>query len=200
MKILKLIAIPIILVLTSLVFYALSQAQQKRLDSATLIVDGSDKLISYAGEYKAIIRNIDYEAYFMKIESTSEYLKITTYDQQEVVQKIFGVRVKENNQPYESLVVSNVYSDELIIIDEIDAYLFSLTLEADTIYDMQIFRLDDNPDTSSLEIEVFNIPNNIYNLKIFFDSVSITTLLFSAFYFVGGILMYFVRKKKISYK
>lgn len=200
MKILKLIAIPIILVLTSLVFYALSQAQQKRLDSATLIVDGSDKLISYAGEYKAIIRNIDYEAYFMKIESTSEYLKITTYDQQEVVQKIFGVRVKENNQPYESLVVSNVYSDELIIIDEIGAYLFSLTLEADTIYDMQIFRLDDNPDTSSLEIEVFNIPNNIYNLKIFFDSVSITTLLFSAFYFVGGLLMYFVRKKKISYK
>ena len=200
MKILKLILIPIILIFISVVFYVLSNVQQNKIDSASIKIDGTDKLVAYEGEYQAIIRNIDFDAYYLKIESTSEYLKITTYDQEEMIQKIFGVRVKKDNESYNSAVVSKVHSDNMTIIDEIDAYLFSLILEENTIYDMQLFRLDDNQDENNIEIEVFKIPNDIYNLKIFFDSVSITTLLFSVFYFAGGFFMYFVKKKKISYK
>jgi hypothetical protein len=200
MKIVKLIVIPIVLVIVSIVFYSLSAAQQKKIDSASIIVDGGEKLVNYGGEYKAIVRNIDYDAYYMKIESTSEYLKITTYDQEEIIQKVFGVRIKESNQVYDSSVVLNVYSDELIFIDDIDAYLFTISLEENRSYNFQLFRLDDNSDENNIEVEVFNIPNNVYNLKLFFDSLALTTLLFSALYFVGGLVMYFVKKKKISYK
>jgi hypothetical protein len=200
MKIVKLIVIPIILVIVSIVFYSLSRVQQEKIDSASFIVDGSEKLVNYAGEYKAIVTNIDYDAYYMKIESTSEYLKITTYDEDEIVQKIFGIRIKVNNQVYDSSLVLNVYSDELIFIDDIDAYLFTVSLKENTVYDFQIFRLDDNSDENDIEVEIFNIPNNVYNLKILFDSVALTTLLFSVLYFVGGIVMYFIKKKKISYK
>lgn len=200
MKIVKLVVIPIVLVIASIVFYSLSAAQQKKIDSASFIVDGGEKLVNYGGEYKAIVRNIDYDAYYMKIESTSEYLKITTYDQEEIIQKVFGVRIKESNQVYDSSVVLNVYSDELIFIDDIDAYLFTISLEENRSYNFQLFRLDDNSDENNIEVEVFNIPNNVYNLKLFFDSLALTTLLFSALYFVGGLVMYFVKKKKISYK
>ena len=200
MKIVKLIVIPIILVIVSIVFYSLSRVQQEKIDSASFIVDGSEKVVNYAGEYKAIVRNIDYEAYYMKIESTSEYLKITTYDEDEIVQKIFGIRIKVNNQVYDSSLVLNVYSDDLIFIDDIDAYLFAVSLEENMVYDFQIFRLDDNSDENDIEVEIFNIPNNVYNLKILFDSIALTTLLFSVLYFVGGIVMYFIKKKKISYK
>jgi len=200
MKIVKLIVIPIVLVIASIVFYSLSAAQQKKIDSASFIVDGSEKLVNYGGEYKAIVRNIDYDAYYMKIESTSEYLKITTYDQEEIIQKVFGVRIKESNQVYDSSVVLNVYSDELIFIDDIDAYLFTISLEENRSYNFQLFRLDDNSDENNIEVEVFNIPNNVYNVKLFFDSLALTTLLFSALYFVGGLVMHFVKKKKISYK
>ena len=200
MKIVKLIVIPIVLVIVSIVFYSLSAAQQKKIDSASIIVDGGEKLVNYGGEYKAIVRNIDYDAYYMKIESTSEYLKITTYDQEEIIQKVFGVRIKESNQVYDSSVVLNVYSDELIFIDDIDAYLFTISLEENRSYNFQLFRLDDNSDENNIEVEVFNIPNNVYNVKLFFDSLALTTLLFSALYFVGGLVMYFVKKKKISYK
>lgn len=200
MKIVKLVVIPIVLVIASIVFYSLSAAQQKKIDSASIIVDGGEKLVNYGGEYKAIVRNIDYDAYYMKIESTSEYLKITTYDQEEIIQKVFGVRIKESNQVYDSSVVLNVYSDELIFIDDIDAYLFTISLEENRSYNFQLFRLDDNSDENNIEVEVFNIPNNVYNVKLFFDSLALTTLLFSALYFVGGLVMYFVKKKKISYK
>ncbi|MDY0278616.1 MAG: hypothetical protein RBQ97_11095 [Acholeplasma sp.] len=200
MKILKIILIPIILVIISIVFYALSNGQQKKIDSASIVIDGTETLVVYGGEYQAIIRNIDFEAYYIKVESTSEYLKITTYSQEEEIQKVFGIRVKKDNEIYDSNVVSNVHSDELIVIDEIDAYLFNLSLEENTIYDMQFFRLDDNQDENNIEIEVFNIPNDVYNLKIFFDSVSLTTLLFSVLYFTGGLIMYFFKKKKISNK
>ena len=200
MKIVKLIVIPIVLVIVSIVFYSLSAAQQKKIDSASIIVDGGEKLVNYGGEYKAIVRNIDYDAYYMKIESTSEYLKITTYDQEEIIQKVFGVRIKESNQVYDSSVVLNVYSDELIFIDDIDAYLFTISLEENRSYNFQLFRLDDNSDENNIEVEVFNIPNNVYNVKLFFDSLALTTLLFSALYFVGGLVMHFVKKKKISYK
>ncbi len=200
MKIVKLVVIPIVLVIASIVFYSLSAAQQKKIDSASFIVDGGEKLVNYGGEYKAIVRNIDYDAYYMKIESTSEYLKITTYDQEEIIQKVFGVRIKESNQVYDSSVVLNVYSDELIFIDDIDAYLFTISLEENRSYNFQLFRLDDNSDENNIEVEVFNIPNNVYNVKLFFDSLALTTLLFSALYFVGGLVMYFVKKKKISYK
>ncbi|PKK91576.1 MAG: hypothetical protein CVV62_00940 [Tenericutes bacterium HGW-Tenericutes-7] len=192
--------IPIILVIVSIVFYSLSLAQQNKIDSASFVIDGSEKLVNYSGEYKAIVRNIDYDAYYMKIESTSEYLKITTYDEIEAVQKIFGIRIKKNNQAYDSSVVLNVYSDDLIFIDDIDAFLFSVSLDENTIYDFQIFRLDDNSDENNIEVEVFNIPNDVYNLKIFFDSVALTTLLFSVLYFVSRVVMYFIKKKKISYK
>lgn len=200
MKIVKLIVIPIVLVIVSIVFYSLSAAQQKKIDSASIIVDGGEKLVNYGGEYKAIVRNIDYDAYYMKIESTSEYLKITTYDQEEIIQKVFGVRIKESNQVYDSSVILNVYSDELIFIDDIDAYLFTISLEENRSYKFQLFRIDDNSDENNIEVEVFNTPNNVYNVKLFFDSLALTTLLFSALYFVGGLVMYFVKKKKISYK
>jgi hypothetical protein len=200
MKIVKLIVIPIVLVIVSIVFYSLSAAQQKKIDSASIIVDGGEKLVNYGGEYKAIVRNIDYDAYYMKIESTSEYLKITTYDQEEIIQKVFGVRIKESNQVYDSSVILNVYSDELIFIDDIDSYLFTISLEENRSYKFQLFRIDDNSDENNIEVEVFNTPNNVYNVKLFFDSLALTTLLFSALYFVGGLVMYFVKKKKISYK
>ena len=200
MKILKLILIPIILIIVSIVFFFLSSLQQDKIDSASIKIDGTEALVKYGGEYQAIIRNIDFDAYYIRVESTSEYLKITTYNQTEEIQKIFGIRVKKDNEIYDSTVVKNIYSDELIIIDEIDAYLFNLLLEENAVYDMQFFRLDDNPDQNNLEIEVFNIPNDVYNLKIFYNSVSLTTLMFSALYFVGGSIMYFVKKKKISYK
>lgn len=200
MKIVKLIGIPLVLVIVSIVFYSLSAAQQNKIDSASFIVDGSEKIVTYAGDYRAIIRNIDYDAYYMKIESTSEYLKITTYDQEEIVQKVFGIRIKKNNQVYDSSVVLNVYSDEMIFIDDIDEYLFTVSLEENQVYDFQIFRLDDNSDENNIEVEVFNIPNDVYNLKLFFDSLALTTLLFSVLYFVGGIVMFFIKKKKISYK
>ena len=200
MKILKLILIPIILIIVSIVFFFLSSLQQDKIDSASIKIDGNETLVKYGGEYQAIIRNIDFDAYYIRVESTSEYLKITTYNQAEEIQKIFGIRVKKDNEIYDSTVVKNIYSDELIIIDEIDAYLFNLLLEENAVYDMQFFRLDDNPDQNNLEIEVFNIPNDVYNLKIFYNSVSLTTLMFSALYFVGGSIMYFVKKKKISYK
>ncbi|HPD99659.1 MAG TPA: hypothetical protein PLB83_00350 [Bacillota bacterium] len=200
MKILKLILIPIILIIVSIVFFFLSSLQQDKIDSASIKIDGNETLVKYGGEYQAIIRNIDFDAYYIRVESTSEYLKITTYNQAEEIQKIFGIRVKKDNEIYDSTVVKNIYSDELIIIDEIDAYLFNLLLEENAVYDMQFFRLDDNPDQNNLEIEVFNIPNDVYNLKIFYNSVSLTTLMFSGLYFVGGSIMYFVKKKKISYK
>lgn len=200
MKILKLILIPIILIIVSIIFFFLSSLQQDKIDSASIKIDGTETLVKYGGEYQAIIRNIDFDAYYIRVESTSEYLKITTYNQTEEIQKIFGIRVKKDNEIYDSTVVKNIYSDELIIIDEIDAYLFDLLLEENAVYDMQFFRLDDNPDQNNLEIEVFNIPNDVYNLKIFYNSVSLTTLMFSALYFVGGSIMYFVKKKKISYK
>lgn len=196
MKILKLILIPIILIIVSIVFFFLSSLQQDKIDSASIKIDGNETLVKYGGEYQAIIRNIDFDAYYIRVESTSEYLKITTYNQAEEIQKIFGIRVKKDNEIYDSTVVKNIYSDELIIIDEIDAYLFNLLLEENAVYDMQFFRLDDNPDQNNLEIEVFNIPNDVYNLKIFYNSVSLTTLMFSGLYFVGGSIMYFVKKKK----
>ena len=200
MKVVKLILIPIILIIVSIVFYFLSNVQQNKIDSASMIIDGTETLVNYGGDYQAIIRNIDFEAYYIKVESTAEYLKITTFDQEEHEQKIFGIRVKKDNQTYDSSVVSKVHSDELIIIDEIDAYLFTLSLEENSVYDMQFFRLDDNPDENNIEIEIFNIPNDVYNVKILFDSFSLTTLLFSVLYFLGSFVMHFVKKKKISYK
>ncbi len=190
----KILIIPIILILISIITSIIAFQQSKKLELGDLYIDNQEETTTYAGEYFSVIGSIDYDAYYISVESLDNYLKIVTYDEFEDVQKEFSLVINEKNQEYNTDIISFLVSDEIVYIDTMEEYLFKVNLEANKTYSFEFERLDNNPDTNNISIVLVNMPENIYNMKTLMESVSFTTLVFAVVSAFTIVAIYFIKK------
>ncbi|MDY0278615.1 MAG: hypothetical protein RBQ97_11090, partial [Acholeplasma sp.] len=84
-------------------------------------------------------------------------------------------------------------SDEKIIIDDMEDYLFFVDLSIENNYNFSLSRVDSDGD--KLNIAIVNIPENIYNLKSLMESVSFTTIIFAAISTFTIVAIYFIKRR-----
>jgi hypothetical protein len=193
MKLKKFVFLPIILIIISIITSIIAFQQTQKLEDGYIYVNDNQFTPIYAGEYFAIIGNILDEEYYIAIESLDEYLKITTYDTLENVVREFQLVIKEVDQNYDKQIVTSVISNEKVIIDEMDDYLFFVNLDMGTNYFFSMSRVDF--DGEKLNIALVNIPENVYNLKSLMESVSFTTLIFATISGFTIVVIYFIKRR-----
>ena len=193
MKLKKFVFLPIVLIIISIITSIIAFQQTQKLEDGYIYVNDNQFTPIYAGEYFAIIGNILDEEYYIAIESLDEYLKITTYDTLENVVREFQLVIKEVDQNYDKQIVTSVISNEKVIIDEMDDYLFFVNLDMGNNYFFSMSRVDFDGD--KLNIALVNIPENVYNLKSLMESVSFTTLIFATISGFTIVAIYFIKKR-----
>ncbi len=193
MKLKKFVFLPIILIIISIITSIIAFQQTQKLEDGYIYVNDNQFTPIYAGEYFAIIGNILDEEYYIAIESLDEYLKITTYDTLENVVREFQLVIKEVDQNYDKQIVTSVISNEKVIIDEMDDYLFFVNLDMGNNYFFSMSRVDF--DGEKLNIALVNIPENVYNLKSLMESVSFTTLIFATISGFTIVAIYFIKRR-----
>ena len=178
MKLTKLWFIPIILIIVSITSSIIAFDQGNKLNLGYLYIDGQPKEIIYEGEYLGILGNTG-EAYKIKAESLSDFLSIVTYDTNSDVLDEYKLLISINNGNHDSSLITSTVSDQAVIIDEMEDYLFTVNLKKDNTYIFDLQTIDDNPDTEDIDLALANIPENVYNLKSLMEGVSFTTLIFA---------------------
>lgn len=193
MKLKKFILLPIILVIVSILTSIIAFNQSNKLDKGYIYVDENQYTPVYAGEYFAIIGNLMDEEYYIRIESLDDFLSISTYDLSSNLIREFEMLITEEGSEYNKDIVISTLSEEMIIIDEMEDYLFFVNLEINKNYSFNLSRVDSDGD--KLNIALVNIPENIYNLKSLMESVSFTTLVFAAISGLTIIAIYFISRR-----
>ena len=193
MKLKKFIFLPIILVIVSILTSIIAFNQSNKLDKGYIYVDENQYTPVYAGEYFAIIGNLMDEEYYIRIESLDDFLSISTYDLSSNLIREFELLITEEGSDYNKDIVVSTLSEEMIIIDEMEDYLFFVNLEINKNYSFNLSRVDSDGD--KLNIALVNIPENIYNLKSLMESVSFTTLVFAAISGFTIIAIYFISRR-----
>lgn len=195
MKLKKFAAVPIILIIISVITSIIAFQQDKLLEQGYLYVDGQDKSTIYGADYIAILGNIEIEAYYISVESLDEYLYIVTYDNEENILKEFALIIRKKDEIYSSTIVKETISNEMVVIDEMDDYLFTVTLDGNSTYAISLNRLDDNLDTTNINVALVYIPEDIYNLKSIMENVAFTTLVFALVSAITIVAIYFVKRR-----
>jgi hypothetical protein len=195
MKLTKLWFIPIILIIVSITSSIIAFDQGNKLNLGYLYIDGQPKEIIYEGEYLGILGNTG-EAYKIKAESLSDFLSIVTYDTNSDVLDEYKLLISINNGNHDSSLITSTVSDQAVIIDEMEDYLFTVNLKKDNTYIFDLQTIDDNPDTEDIDLALANIPENVYNLKSLMEGVSFTTLIFAllSVITIGSII--YIKKNK----
>lgn len=193
MKLKKFIFLPIILVIVSIFTSIIAFNQSNKLDKGYIYVDENQYTPVYAGEYFAIIGNLMDEEYYIRIESLDDFLSISTYDLSTNLIREFELLITEEGSDYNKDIVISTLSEEMIIIDEMEEYLFFVNLEINKNYSFSLSRIGSDGD--KLNIVLVNIPENIYNLKSLMENVSFTTLVFAAISGFTIIAIYFIRRR-----
>lgn len=195
MKLTKLWFIPIILIIVSITSSIIAFDQGNKLNLGYIYIDGQPKEIIYEGEYLGILGNTG-EAYKIKAESLSDFLSIVTYDTNSDVLDEYKLLISINNGNHDSSLITSTVSDQAVIIDEMEDYLFTVNLKKDNTYIFDLQTIDDNPDTEDIDLALANIPENVYNLKSLMEGVSFTTLIFAllSVITIGSII--YIKKNK----
>lgn len=186
---------PVIFIIISVLasFFAFKQA--KLLELGQIYVDSGESRVEFAGEYFAVISNIDYDAQKISVTSVDEGVLITTYDNEETVQKDFLLTITIRDQEYNPAIITSTLSDDILVIDDLEDYLFRVNLEANINYDFSLERLDSNPDQNVISIVLVNVPENIFKLRTLLESISFSAMIFAFVSLMVIIGSLFSRKK-----
>ena len=195
MKLAKLWFIPIILIITSIAASIVAFDQGNKLNLGYLYIDGQPKEIIYEGEYLGILGNIG-EAYKIRVESQSDFLSIVTYDINSDVLDEYKLLISINSGNHDSSLITSTVSDQVVVIDEMEDYLFTANLKKNDTYFFELQTINDNPDTEDIDLALANIPENIYNLKSLMEGVSFTTLIFALLSTVTIGSIIYIKKNK----
>jgi len=188
--------IPLILIIISVFSSFLAFQKAKEIDEGRISLTNGEFTPVFSGDYNAIVRNIDFDAYYIELKSSNNSFEIKTYDIEGSPQKVFEIIINKLGDDFYPEIIKETISDDLVVIDEIDDYLFSVTLSKDLTYEYNIKRTDDLEDDNDLEIELFIIPDDIHNLQVLYESISLTSGFMAIISVVVITFLVFTKKRK----
>ncbi len=179
MKFKHLFFIPLIMILISVATSIIAFRYSKTLEQGYIKINQQETDVVFDGEYFVVLGNLSDSETFIEVESTEDDIEITTYDEENNIIKDFQVIIKEKDQPYDNSIIKKVFSDDLILIDEMEDYLFYVGLEEDKTYEFSMTQTDSNNDDQYLDLVLVNLPEHLYNMKDLNEGISFTTLVFA---------------------
>ncbi|MFO7969282.1 MAG: hypothetical protein ACQERX_00765 [Bacillota bacterium] len=179
MKFRHLFFIPLIMILISVATSIIAFRYSKTLEQGYIKINQQETDVVFDGEYFVVLGNLSDSETFIEVESTEDDIEITTYDEENNIIKDFQVIIKEKDQPYDNSIIKKVFSDDLILIDEMEDYLFYVELEEDKTYEFSMTQTDSNNDNQYLDLVLVNLPEHLYNMKDLNEGISFTTLVFA---------------------
>lgn len=192
----KLFLIPLFLIVISIGTSIIAFNYSSRLELGYLYQNHDQVDVVYEGEYFAVITGLGDVAYEIEAESLSDYLLLTIYDDEENIIKEYSIIIKIQNQNYDSSIITNILSQDRIIIDEMEDYLFEVYLNNNITYEFLVNEIENNLDDDSISVVLVNIPENLWNMKSLNESISFTTLVFSIISGVTILAIIYIRKDR----
>lgn len=194
MKIKRLFLVPALLLIISIVTSIIAFQNTKKLEAGYLYFSESQGTAAYDGEYFAIIGNLKDTDYYIRVESTVDFIYISTLDQSENIMKDFTITIAKQNQTYDSSIITNVLTTTPVIIDNLDDYIFTVSLDANTIYDLNVTQTSENNDPEFMDLILVNLPEQFVNMKSLNESVAFSSFIFSILSFGTILAIYYIKK------
>ncbi|MCF7924005.1 MAG: hypothetical protein K9L64_02715 [Candidatus Izimaplasma sp.] len=179
MKFKYLFFIPLLMILISIATSIIAFKYSKTLEQGYVKINQQETEVVFDGEYFVVLGNISDLEKYIEVESTNDFIQITTYDEENNIVKDFHLTIKEKDKPYDASIIIETLSDDLILIDEMEDYLFYVGLEENKIYEFSMTQTVSNNDDQYLDLVLVNLPEHLYNMKNLNEGISFTTLVFA---------------------
>ncbi|HQN74786.1 MAG TPA: hypothetical protein PK160_01980 [Bacillota bacterium] len=187
--------VPIVLIIASIISSIIAFNQNGRLNQGYLYLDNLDKTTIYEGEYFAIIGNIDEKAHFIEGHSLENYYLVALYDVNEILLAEYKVEISLKDQTYNSTIFTFSLSENKIVIDEMNDYLFKVNLQKDSTYHLGLSELSNPGNLHDIDIALVHISSDVLSLKSIMESVAYTTLIFSIVSALTILGIYYIKKR-----
>ena len=196
MKFKYLFFIPVFMLLISIITSIFAFRYSKLLEKGYINVNNQEVEVNFDGEYFVVLGNLNDLATDIEVNSSDEYIRITTYDEEDNVLKDFNLIIKEKDKNYDSSIVEKVIPNEPVTINEMEDYLFYVSLEKNKIYEISRIQTEFNVDEEYLDLVLVNIPERLFNMKNLNESISFTTLVFAIISGLSLLGIAFIKKDR----
>lgn len=190
----KIFIIPLVLVLISIVTIFLSFNIAKKIEDGYIYIGENDETPLYTGTHNALIGNISENDKYISTTQTPNGIKITIYDNSKEITKDYIFTPKVNGESYDSTIFIDFEPTEITEIKYLDNYIFQTDLNNSKIYDYTFVKTLDNVDTESMDLILFNIPDDMLSSKTLYETLSFTTLILSGFSFFTIMVAMYIKK------
>ena len=186
--------VPVFLVIISIITSLVAFAYSKKLENGYIYVNNNPSYITYEGEYFAIVGNLGDESSFISVDSLNQQLLITVYDSNEIITREYTLEVKIENSTYSSDIITDYIGTDLLNIDDIEDYIFTLDLKEGETYETILTKTPNNVDEEEIDLVLIILPEHLLNMKDLNEGISFSTLVFAGLSGFTILMFIFVKK------
>ena len=186
--------VPVFLVIISIITSLVAFAYSKKLENGYIYVNNNPSYITYEGEYFAIVGNLGDKSSFISVDSLNQQLLITIYDSNEIITREYTFEVKIENSTYSSDIVTDYIGTDLLNIDDIEDYIFTMDLEEGETYETILTKTSNNVDEEEIDLVLVILPEHLINMKDLNEGISFSTLVFAGLSGFTILMFLFVKK------
>jgi hypothetical protein len=186
--------VPVFLVIISIITSLVAFAYSKKLENGYIYVNNNPSYVTYEGEYFAIVGNLGDESSFISVDSLNQQLLITIYDSNEIITREYTLEVKIENTTYSSDIVTDYIGTDLLNIDDIEDYIFTMDLEEGETYETILTKTSNNVDEEEIDLVLVILPEHLINMKDLNEGISFSTLVFAGLSGFTILMFIFVKK------
>lgn len=186
--------VPVFLVIISIITSLVAFAYSKKLENGYIYVNNNPSYVTYEGEYFTIVGNLGDESAFISVDSLNHQLLITIYDSNEIITREYTLEVKTLDSTYSSDIVTDFIGTDLLNIDDIEDYIFTLNLEEGETYETILTKTSNNIDEEEIDLVLVILPEHLINMKDLNEGISFSTLVFAGLSGFTILMFLFVKK------
>ncbi len=186
--------VPVFLVIISIITSLVAFAYSKKLENGYIYVNDNPSYVTYEGEYFAIVGNLGDESTFISVDSLNQQLLITIYDSDEIITREYTLEVKIENTTYSNDIITDYIGTDLLNIDDIEDYIFTLDLKEGETYETTLTKTPNNVDEEEIDLVLVILPEHLINMKDLNEGISFSTLVFAGLSGFTILMFIFVKK------
>lgn len=186
--------VPVFLVIISIITSLVAFAYSKKLENGYIYVNNNPSYVTYEGEYFAIVGNLGDESVFISVDSLNQQLLISIYGFNEIITREYTLEVKTLNSTHSSDIITDYIGTDLLNIDDIEDYIFTIDLEEGETYETILTKTSNNIDEEEIDLVLVILPEHLLNMKDLNEGISFSTLVFAGLSGFTILMFIFVKK------
>ena len=186
--------VPLLLIIVSIITSIIAFVYSENLENGFIYINENQSHITFEGEYFAIVGNLGDESSYITVDSLNQQLLITIYDSDEIIIREYTLVIRKENTVYSKEIINDVIGTDLVNIEDIDEYIFTLDLEENETYETTLLKTANNVDDEDVDLVLINIPEHLLNMKTLNEGIAFSTLVFAILSGTTILVVLFVKK------